>query len=78
MDNPISVKIHYSGNVKHKINEVRGRPIRKGEREALKMEFSSGIKPLKKYLNIIAKKLMTYCLVEIVMVWEKILKNFVR
>ena len=49
------VDVHYSGNVKHNIKEMRSRPIRNAERENLKTEFVAGIKPLKKYIESVQK-----------------------
>lgn len=53
MFTPHMVNVAYSGQIRHKKTECQSRPIRKGQREILKKDFMHGIKPLKKYLDVV-------------------------
>ena len=50
-----SVRVTYTGNINHDVNEQHCRYIRGNERQELKDEFKGGIKPLVKYLECVDK-----------------------
>ena len=46
------VTVVYNGSVSHEIHEIHCRPIRGPERQKLRNEFKSGLKPLVKYIDV--------------------------
>ena len=48
----LTVNVTFSGNVCHSISEAHCRPIAGTERVRLRSDFSKGVKPLKRYLDI--------------------------
>ena len=55
MTNNMTVNVEFTGTVCHKISEAHSRPIRGTERALLQNDFSHGLKPLKKYLEVFDK-----------------------
>ena len=52
----LTVSVLYTGDISHCISECRSRPIRKAERDLLKVDFKNGVKPLNLYFEVFADK----------------------